>query len=79
VTDLWWTAAGLVFRTVPIEEFVGEYAGGAYAIYLAAPEGDPTRLYTQTADAPASPVGAATPATGAGDRTPTALATPGDA
>jgi hypothetical protein len=57
VTDLWWSAAGLVFRTVPSERLEGtSYSGGAWSLYLAHPSGPAERLFAMDG---ASPVASA--------------------
>ena len=54
VTDLWWTAAGLVWRTVANRP--GSPAAGAgFALYLAAPDGSATVLYRGVAPPPPTP------------------------
>ena len=60
VTDLWWTAAGLVFRTVPGEIDAG-YAGGPFALVRAGAEPDLVQIHAVEPTGPATPTGAATP------------------
>lgn len=58
VVELWWTDAGLVFRTVPAGDLAAGVESGAFSIYRAgAPGTDPVRLYDAGAAAPATPGG----------------------
>ena len=57
VTDLWWTASGLVFRTVPAESFVGRYNGGPFGLYRATPHAEPTQLYATPSTPAGTPAG----------------------
>lgn len=57
VDALWWTDAGLVFRTVPMEEFAAE-RDGSYALYRAGlPGSEPERLFAEGGAGAATPVG----------------------
>ncbi len=53
VTDLWWSATGLIFRTVPSDQLKGtSYTGGAWSLYLAHPSGPPERLFVMDSASP---------------------------
>ena len=62
VTDLWWTASGLVFRTVPAESFVGRYTGGPFGLYRATLHSEPTQLYVAPSTPAGTPGGPGSPA-----------------
>jgi Tol biopolymer transport system component len=62
VVRLWWTAAGLVYQTVPAAEFGGDGGGSSFALYRAGLPGEhPVRLFAAGALAAGTPVGGATP------------------
>jgi hypothetical protein len=67
VTDVWWTAAGLVFRTIPGEIDTG-YTGGPFSLVRAGAEPELVTIYAAeparpgTPSDPATPLSAGTPA-----------------
>ena len=61
VTDIWWTNAGLMFRTVPGDQFTPEYAGGPYALYRVTGGTTSTLVYENAGDSSASPVASPRP------------------
>jgi hypothetical protein len=55
VTDVWWTDAGLMFRTVPEDRFSGSYEGGPFAINEVSDAAESTVVYEVGMEPAATP------------------------
>ena len=62
VTDVWWSAAGLLFRTVPATAGETGDTGGDFALYRAVAGGPPEPLFASAAATPVASPPAGTPA-----------------
>jgi hypothetical protein len=61
VTGVWWTAAGLVYRTVPAAFFAGDARGAPFTLWVAQDATLPRPLFEVAPSGVATPVPAGTP------------------
>lgn len=61
VTDFWWTAAGLIYRTVPSMPGGTDYDGQDFHLYRASVESPPEQLYASELATPVASPSAASP------------------